>query len=129
MSVFFPGTYFRVKILLKPSLQYLQLLRKVFSGCYAVGVFSGWAALTTPVMTRWDDRMRIEPYLGLGALVLFAVVAVAAAWTTWRDKPSARVWGVLASLLIGSFFLSTHLFAIYRCVRPASGSWCYPGWA
>ena len=80
----------------------MQLLRKLFSVCFAaVGVICGWIALTAPVMYDENDRIR-GPYLQLGALVLFAVVPAVAAWTTWRGKRAARVWGVLASLLIGS---------------------------
>jgi hypothetical protein len=82
----------------------MQSLRKLFGVCFAaVSVISGWSALTTPVMTRYDENVRIGPYLQLGVLVLFAVVPAVAAWTTWRDKAGARVWGVLASFLIGSF--------------------------
>lgn len=78
-------------------------MRKLFGGYFAaVAVLFCWPVLTAPVLTRYDDRMRLAPYLSLGALVLLAAVPAMAAWSTWKDWPRARVWGVLASLLVGS---------------------------
>lgn len=76
----------------------MQAMRKFFGWLFAV---CSVMAFSVAVSFLYRDLTRVQSFRALlpgGILLLFCFVSVMAWWTTWRDRHTARVWGILASL-------------------------------
>ena len=77
----------------------MRALRKFFAGYFvAVAVISSLTALLPAFAGRFT--MSIGSFVSTLVLLLISLVWVMAGWTSWMDKPMARLWGICASLLI-----------------------------
>lgn len=67
------------------------------------------------------DHFRRSTFWVLGVMVSLAIVFAMTWWTTWKGRPTARAWGITASLAN----LSIALYMIYVAHRRLTGA---TGW-
>jgi O-antigen/teichoic acid export membrane protein len=95
----------------------MRVMRKVFGWFYAF--VSGCVLFAFVVSLRADlsrehGRLRFGAVGVLSLLLLFIFVFTIAWWSSWKDTPSVRIWGIAASLTN----LSVFLFLIFAEQRP-----------
>jgi len=80
----------------------MRMLRTLL--CWLFGIsslFCLWNAswLVLRIMHRHDAFQTSRSFLIAGILPVFAVIYSVAWWTVWKEKPTARGWGIAASLI------------------------------
>jgi hypothetical protein len=91
----------------------MQAMRKVFGWffalCFVAVSLSASLRLLHDVIQR-DGTLHLRALIPSGVLVLLGILFAMAWWSTWRDKPTARTWGIIASLVNLSILFSVAHF-------------------
>ena len=83
----------------------IQAGLQIFGGLIAVVIYGGLGGLMLANSRREEEQMMGGFFLA-GALVVGAIVLVFAAlnglagWKLFKNKPNARLWGIIASCLV-----------------------------
>jgi hypothetical protein len=100
-----------------------QIYRKIMSWVFAfISVVCLWIALLCIITTIRYYRL-ILPETGLAVPAIFLVLATffgVAWWTVWEEKPSAKKWGIAASLI-------NNLVMLCEIIRHSRSSWSRAG--
>lgn len=91
----------------------MRSMRKLFGWFFAfvaVVCLNASARLFILDVVRGHERSSVLSLVPGTAMLLLAIVFAMTWWTSWKDRPTARTWGIAASFLnMSVFLLATYL--------------------